>query len=318
MAPAPSGNLLKRSDRRKTELSRIQARKVKRIAMLISDRTIALMLGVAVATTVVPARAFDAQKEGALPEAMLQALPGERNAGAPAHSARDSWKRFLQTYRSGDKHEAFRMMESEAGRGSILARWKLARMHAHGEGCEIDHHKAYQIFSSLADQAMREPIDQRHAGLYADSLVEVGQYLLTGIPKTPVKQNIQAAHRVFHNAATLFAHPEAQFQLGRMHLGTSLGSPNASMAARWLHLSAEKGHLGAQMALGRLLLAGDGAKRQVARGLTWLEIAKERADSTRDRWMIELYDRTVAEASEEDLATARRNAQRYLQANASR
>lgn len=286
--------------------------------MQISDRTIAILIGLAAVTAAGSARAFEVQKAEPLPGGLLPALPVERSAGLPETAARDSWKRFLQTYRSGDKHEAFRMMESEASKGSVLARWKLARMHASGEGCEIDHHKAYQIFSSLAAQAMREPVDPRHSGLYADSLVEVGQYLLTGIPKTPIKANLQAAHRAFHSAATLFAHPEAQFQLGRLHMGSALGAANVNMAARWLHLSAEKGHLGAQMALARLLLAGEGAKRQIARGLTWLEIAKERADSTRDGWMIELYDRTFAEASEEDRAIARRNAERFLQAGALR
>jgi uncharacterized protein len=78
----------------------------------------------------------------------------------------------------------------------------------------------------------------------------------------------------------------------------------------WLFLAADKGHLQAEALLGQTLFSGrDGVQPQRARGLMWLALAREAAiDSKKDKWIIDLYDKAVASANDED----RQDALAYL------
>jgi len=65
-------------------------------------------------------------------------------------SARDAVRSGVRDYNAGDKAGAARALEYAAGKGHALARWKLGRMHAEGDGVPHDDLKAFRYFSRIA------------------------------------------------------------------------------------------------------------------------------------------------------------------------
>ena len=82
---------------------------------------------------------------------------------------------------------------------------------------------------------------------------------------------------MFREAASYFADPEAQYQLGRLYLVGKGAPKDAIQAARWLRLSANKGDHRAQALLGSMLFKGDQVSRQAALGIVLAHVAKEGA-----------------------------------------
>jgi hypothetical protein len=131
--------------------------------------------------------------------------------------------------------------------------------------------------------------------------VAVGVYCLNGIANSDVKPDPERALEMFQYAATNFGDPDAQYNLARMYMDGAAGlTKNNMRAARWLALAAEKHHRPAQALLGHLLFVGDGVPRQRARGLMWLTIAKTAAQGPKDDWMVDLYTKDFAAASDDD------------------
>ena len=248
----------------------------------------------------------------ALP-ALPQAVPALPDLGVDK-GIRDLWRGFSRSYKSGDKQAALKQLEVASSQGDILARWKLGRMYADGDGVTQDDYKAFRLFSSIADTRADESPESPHAGVVANSIVALGLYWLDGIPQSPVKANVPESFKAFHHAATLYAHPEAQFQLARMLMDGVLGKPERRQGLRWLNLAAEKGHLQAQAILGRILFTGDGTQRQAWRGLMWLHVARENATTAKDGWVMDIYNKAYEGASEEDRKTAKLHAERFIKA----
>src|SRR6202048_3893579 len=115
----------------------------------------------------------------------------------------------------------------------------------------------------------------------------------------------------FPFAATTFGDANPQYNLARMHLDGAGVDKDGREAIRWLFLAADKGHLQAEALLGQTLFTGrDGVRPQRALGLMWLTLAREAAiDSKKDKWIIDLYDKAMAAANEDD----RQNALAYLE-----
>ncbi len=128
-----------------------------------------------------------------------------------------------------------------------------------------------------------------------------------------MKANPSHAAKAFNYAATYYGHPEAQYQLARMHLdGAATGRAEPRLALRWLNHAAEKGHVQAQAVLGRMLLLGEATQRQPLRGLMWLHVARENATQARDGWVVDLHRKAFEAASDEERRQATAQAERYL------
>jgi uncharacterized protein len=289
--------------------------------MLISDRTIKLTACCLALLCGTQAKAFEIREGEAetKPESALQALPSP-GISVPdlglKKSMREGWHGFLQSYKSGDKAKARVILEKEAQSGDILALWKLGRMYADGDGGDVDHYKAFQQFSKIADTRGDESRDSPYASIISNALIAVGHYWSVGIPKSPVNANQAQAAHAFKHAASMYAHPEAQYQLARMLLDNSLGKPDPRMALRWLNLAAEKGHVQAQAVLGRMLYLGESTQRQTLTGLMWLHVARSQAEPTRDGWVLDMHSKAFAAASEEERMAVEKRAQRFLRQTA--
>jgi TPR repeat protein len=239
------------------------------------------------------------------------ARPGE--AASPFASVRDALRSGMRDYNAGDKASAVRALEFAAVQGDTLAQWKLGRMYAAGDGVPHDDLKAFEYFSKIADGHAEQSPDALDAGVVSNAFVALGVYFLEGIPGTYVRQNAARAHEMFSYAASWFGDADAQYNLARLYLDGRGVAANPRMAARWLNLAAEKGHIASQAVLGHMLLTGEGVPRQRALGLMWLTLARDAADPSRDPWIADLYDQAIASASASDRQNALAYLERHLQ-----
>lgn len=210
----------------------------------------------------------------------------------------------LQDFKSGDQRSGIEALKYAAAGGEPLARWKLAKMYADGDGVPQDDIKAYDYFSQIVANYDEDNPNPREAPIVSSAFVAVGVYSLTGIANTKVAPQPMRALEMFQYAATNFGDPNAQYNLARMYLDGVNGviDKDVTRAAQWLHLAAEKGHVQSQALLGQVLFAGlDGLPRQRGLGLMWLTLAHDSVGaSPKDKWINDLYDKASAAASDSD------------------
>ncbi|GJD91215.1 MULTISPECIES: tetratricopeptide repeat protein [Methylobacterium] len=251
--------------------------------------------GLAAAMTLasVPApRALDATARTPVPEKTYR-------------SAKDALRAGVREYNAGDKEGAARALEYAAGQGHALALWKLGRMYADGDGVPHDDLKAFEYFSRIADAGTDDAPDAQISGVTASAFNALGAYFLDGIKGTYVRPNPARAYDMFNYAASYFGDPNAQYNLARLYLEGTGVDADARQAARWFNLAAEKGHHPAQALLGDILVNGmGGVPVQRVRGLMWLALAREGAQGRKDEWIVTLYEKNWAAASEDDRADA--------------
>lgn len=215
-------------------------------------------------------------------------------------SVGDAFRSGMREYNAGEKNNAIRALEYAAGQGHTLARWKLGRMYADGDGVPADSLKAFEFFSKIADEHADESPDSANARFVSSAFVALGSYHLSGIPDTYVKANPERAKEMFNYAASWFGDADAQYNLARMNLD-GVGCPrDPKQALRWFHLSAEKGHVQSQAMLGHLLFTGEAGMRQRGRGLMWLTLARDNANPRTDVWIFELHEKAMAASGDHD------------------
>ncbi|MGQ4272626.1 tetratricopeptide repeat protein [Terrihabitans sp. B22-R8] len=232
---------------------------------------------------------------GTLPNSPLEAFDFARNA-----------------YRSGDKERALTALQFAAGQGHAGATWMLGRMYAEGDGVSHDDMKAFDYFRELVHRASvgdgDESFEDRgNAPYVSNALVWLGSYYLEGIPGTAIKPSPQVAIRLFTDAASNYGDPNAQYNLARIYLDGNGVKRDAAQAVRWLNLAAQKNHGPSRALLGHMMFKGEVVKRQPARGLMLMMLARQSAEqsgSSDARWMIDLHEKALQEASEEERRSA--------------
>lgn len=209
----------------------------------------------------------------------------------------------FHAYQRGEKSRAFEALRYAADKGHLGARWKLGRMYAEGDGVPEDDYEAYKIFEGI----VRDHEDGgANAAYVGSSIVALADYLKHGIPNSPVGVDLVRARQFYFHAASYFADPKAQFELGRMLLEGDGGRQNPRQAARWLKLASQKGDVRATALLGSLLFEGSriGLPPQPTRGLGMLTSALKRASPTDEAWIRPLQEQAFSVASEAERRTA--------------
>jgi TPR repeat protein len=266
---------------------------------------LAAFLSLAPAVASAPTLALDGPEAAAL---STKPLPIFKN---PRQALREG----LDSYRSGNPKNSVDALQFAADGGESLARWKLGRMYADGDGVVRDDVKAYQYFSQIVADYNEDDPAGREKAVVSSAFVALGVYNLNGIANSRVKANPDRAIEMFHYAATNFGDASAQYNLGRLYLDGSSGvEKDTRQAARWLSLAADKGNASAQALLGQLLFNGqDGVLRQRARGLMWLTLARDAATGANDQWIVDLYEKAVSAASDPDRQMALTYIEAHLQ-----
>ncbi len=207
--------------------------------------------------------------------------------------------------RAGNLAASIDALTYAAANGELIAQWKLGRMYANGDGVPRDEAKAYEYFNKVVEGYDEDQPEQQNVSAISDAFVAVGVYCLNGIPNSDVRPDPQRAHELFQYAATTFADPNAQYNLAHMYMIGAGGLEKDNIAAvRWLAIAAKEGHPPSQALLGHMLFVGHGFVDQRARGLMWLELAKDGARDSKDQWIRNLYQRDFLVASDSDRLAA--------------
>ena len=237
----------------------------------------------------------------------------ERDAAAAARPVTGVWRDAqqalrdgIESLRSGNTRNSVDALTYAAQGGETLARWKLGKMYAAGDGVAADDWKAFQYFSAIVQSYDEDVAPQRDLPAISSAFVAVGVYSLNGMPERNMPADPARAHQMFQYAATNFGDSNAQYNLARIYLDGAGVPKDPRQAARWLRLASAKAHAPSQALLGHLLFNGaDGVSRQRARGLMYLTLARESAlDAAKDGWIIDLYDKAMRTASEGDRQAA--------------
>jgi len=254
----------------------------------------------------------DAADGGPAPATNIS-LPGVAAAAASsAKSPIEAFEKARSAYRSGDKTSAVLSLQYAAGRGHAGAQWMLGRMYAEGDGVAHDDEKAFYYFREVVREASAsnflDSYDQQTDGPYVSSaLVWLGSYYLEGIAGTAVKPDPKIALRLFTDAAYNFGDPNAQYNLARMYLDGNGVKRDPERAVRWLNLAAQKNHAPSRALLGHMMFKGEFVHKQAAKGLMLMALARaaaQQSDDPSQQWMIDLYDKAVAGATEEERSQA--------------
>lgn len=243
-----------------------------------------------------PARALDEKKAAAPVAAAPQVFQNPQQALG----------KYMEGYRAGDKSSSLDALRYAADGGEPLARWKLGSMYAAGDGVPHDDKKAYEYFAQIVEDYDDSAPNPRQRGVVASAFVALGAYSLTGIANSRVSRDPLRAVEMFTVAATEFADPHAQYNLGRMYLDGDGVKKDARRGARWLKLAADKHHMESQAVLGHLYFSGaEGLQRQRAIGLMYLTLARDAiTDRKKDKWIVDLYDGAASSANDLDRQAA--------------
>jgi uncharacterized protein len=257
---------------------------------------VASITPVAIIIELVPAFALDGSSPSTGKGLPLASFP----------SGQEALRLGEEDLRAGKMEASIAALTYAAESGQVIARWKLGQMYAKGDGVPRDDSKAYHYFNELVEDYDEDQPDQKDVSAISDAFVAVGVYCLNGIPSSDVGPDPRRAHELFQYAATAFADPNAQYNLAHMYMIGAGGLPKDAVAAlRWLALAAKAGHPPSQAILGHMLFVGNGVLDQRARGLMWLELAKDGAANPKGQWIGDLYQRDLRDASEtERLAAA--------------
>jgi TPR repeat protein len=215
----------------------------------------------------------------------------------------EALKSGTRALRDGQKQKAVVSLEYAAEQGVVAAKWKLGRMYAEGDGVDQSDFKAYEYFSSIADDHADDNPTGADARYVANAFVSLGHYYREGIENTDVRADMGRARRMYGYAASYFGDADGQYHLARLLLDGTGPHRDPRQAARWLRASANKGQPLAQAVLGRMMFEGENVVRQRPRGLMFITLANSNAGQV-EPWIADLYDQAFRQATVEERATA--------------
>lgn len=265
------------------------------------------------ATVAVPLTGLDSNPAAspdigrATPLAAVPVAPLNPHPATPFEALRSG----TQALRAGHPQEAVNELEYAADQGVPAAQWKLGRMYADGDGVPKNTLRAFEYFSRLTKAHGDDAPDTPQARFVANAFVSLGQYYLQGIPDSAVKPDPDRAREMYWYAASYFADPDAQYNLGRLYLDHNSAARDPRQAAKWLGLAARKGQYQAQALLGAMLFKGDDLSRQAALGLFWLTLAKDGAGPD-ETWITETYSNAFAQATDNERTMAYKYLENWL------
>ena len=239
----------------------------------------------------------------------------ERTAPLPMFKdPRAALRAGLESYHSGDAGASVEALRYAADGGETLAQWKLCRMYADGDGVTRDDAKAYDYFSRLVEHFDADEPEPNERPLTANAFVAVGVYLRNGVSTAKIAPDTGRAFELFRYAATYFGDADAQYNLGRMYLDGDGVRKDVRQGMSWLELAARKGHPQAQAVLGRTMFNGEaGATPQKSRGLMYLTLARDSVAATpAGQWIVDLHAQALESANQDERKAAVAMTEAYL------
>lgn len=188
-------------------------------------------------------------------------------------NAADAFRFGAQAYKFGDKTTAVQALTYAAHNGHMVSQWKLGRMYEDGDGVPKDPARAFDLFNDIARKYGDARPGSVEARYVSNAFVKLSSFIRTGISEK-LAPDPSRAREVLLYAASYFRDPDAQYNLALSYLSDDKDEDSSKQASRWLNKAARKGHVGAQLTLGSMLLDGERVPKQPVNGLKWLTIAR--------------------------------------------
>lgn len=205
------------------------------------------------------------------------AVPGPGDPEGDEDADLKAFRDGSDAYRRGNFKQAVKNWTRLAKRGDVFAQWRLGNMYRKGMGVKRDTGKAFDYYRRCAEQHRETSRYTQHTRVTVDCYVQLAHYFRTGTKSAKIRRNLPHALKLYKFTATHFGHPGAQYSIGRMYLTGRGLRKNVSKGLRWLNLSAQKRYAPAQAQLGEIYWSGKGVKPNRVMGLMWYMLAQENA-----------------------------------------
>ncbi|MDQ0457194.1 TPR repeat protein [Rhizobium paknamense] len=210
----------------------------------------------------------------------------------------DLFKFGFNAQKSGKTEDAVEAYRYAAEKGHTGSRWALANMYADGDGVVKNDYEAFKIYSEIANQGV-EP-GSEDTVYFVNALTSLANYYRDGIPGSPVGVDLSQARQLYFQAASTFGFADAQFELAKMLLAGEGGKKNVLQAKKWLNLARKNGHAGAMALFGNVIFQ----EGQSARGLAFMTAALDKCAPKDCTWIQDLQERAFSLADEKERRTA--------------
>ncbi len=188
-------------------------------------------------------------------------------------------------------------LSAAAGKGDLDARIEVGRRLAKGLGVARNERAALAYFRSIVDEFEGISAHDKRAPEVAAAFLELARLYKNGAPKANIEANSAQAFSFLHRAASYFGDPAAQVELAKLLLNGDGVRKNPRVAAQWLLSASKKGYAPAQALLGDLLWrGGEGVTRVPGDGLGLLAIARRNASGEDKGWVEKMFEAARCEA----------------------
>lgn len=210
-----------------------------------------------------------------------------------------AYEQGIASYRRGYEEIAIPAFEYAASKGSLLARYHLARIYADNATAYTDHAAAYTLYQSIVSELVDiDPDTDQRASVVAKALTAVAGYLKSGLPEIKLQPNADRAFEYLHHAATFFNDEGAQFELAKIYLEDDATPENVRRGLDWLSKLSQRGNAGAQAQLASEYWRGRHVKRDPLRAFSLIGLAVVSAPVSDRLWIEDIYQNIYCGAPE--------------------
>ncbi len=228
---------------------------------------------------------------------------GAGSAPTPAHAAShacgapaEMLTKGLDAYGQNQYELAIPKFEcvqrSDDALSKLHAEFFLARIFSDDTGGYTDHAHAYMLFQNISDSADTvDPDDPRRAPFVAKSVTAIAGYVRRGLPAIGLKSDLERAVEYYRTAATTFNEPDAQFEIGKLHLSGNGVPVDVALGLHYIQKLVQEGHASAQAYLADQHWRGTlpQVSKDHARALAMSKIAVENAGASDRLWIEDGY-----------------------------
>ncbi len=248
----------------------------------------------------------------ALQSGSLPALAAER--GVAFVSPEAALDQGVNAYRGGYTELAIPALRFAAVRGEFFAQYLLAMILSDNAGAHTSHGEAFQLLHQIVNSNFNvDPDDDPRAPYVSRSLLQFGEYLSRGVPELKKAPDPAMALPYIEHAAKFFGNRDAQFVFAKMLLSGEGGRRDPGLALHFLSTLVQDGHAGAQAFLGEQYWRGTHVPKDEARALALAELAVKGASPTDYLWIDEIYQNIYCNMNEPGRREARPLVQRWGQ-----
>lgn len=213
-----------------------------------------------------------------------------REPGVTFVSPEAALEQGINAYRGGYVEFAIPALRFAATNGEFLAQYLLAAILSDNAGPHTDHGEAFRLLRQIVVNNVNvDPDDDPRAPYVSKALLSFGEYLLRGVPELKMSPDPAMALRYIEHAAKFFGNRDAQFVLAKMLIAGEGGRKDPALAFHFLSTLVQGGHAGAQAFLADQYWRGQHVAKDETRALALAELAVRGAAPTDYLWIDEVY-----------------------------